>query len=123
MGIRSHTELQKCISSRPPGWRSTWVLQLEAVYLHGVPRLIPNDIIAYPTGLLDDALREYYELEAVYLEAVQAGQLARQGFGGKAPDADEAGLMWQSWHGIRQVSSVHTYWPGGLHNAPVPGIC
>ncbi|GAB4816227.1 hypothetical protein N2152v2_003273 [Parachlorella kessleri] len=55
-------------------------------------------------GLLDDALREYYELEAVYLEAIQAGQLARQGgFGGKAPDADEVALMWQSWHGIRQA--------------------
>lgn len=59
--------------------------------------------LVFFTGLLDDALREYYELEAVYLEAVQAGQLARQGFGGKAPDLDEAALLWHPWHGIRQV--------------------
>lgn len=31
-----------------------------------------------PAGLLDDALREYYELEAVYLESLQAGQLMKQ---------------------------------------------
>lgn len=54
-------------------------------------------------GMLDDALREYFELEAVYLEILQASHLTRQGFGSKAPDADEAALMWRSWHGIRQV--------------------
>eukprot|EP00887_Chlorella_sp_A99_P003263 scaffold9.g3263.t1 len=54
-------------------------------------------------GMLEDALREHSELEACYLEALEAGQLHKQGFGGKAADDDEAALLWAPWRTIRDA--------------------
>lgn len=57
-------------------------------------------------GLLEDALREYSELEAVYLEVLQSGQQTpRQPFGGKPPGEDEAEGLWAGWARTRAAAA------------------
>mmetsp|Transcript_23884 Transcript_23884/g.66233 ORF Transcript_23884/g.66233 Transcript_23884/m.66233 type:complete len:1100 (-) Transcript_23884:40-3339(-) len=49
-------------------------------------------------GLLEDSLREYYELEACYLEALEDGGALTGGeFGGNSPGDDVASMLTASW--------------------------
>ncbi|GMH45221.1 hypothetical protein BSKO_13178 [Bryopsis sp. KO-2023] len=55
-------------------------------------------------GLLEDALREYFELEACYLEALaEGGALAGSKFGGDETGDDVSTLMTATWNKTRQA--------------------
>ncbi|KAA6429506.1 MAG: TRAPPII tethering factor, partial [Trebouxia sp. A1-2] len=86
-------EVRKLMARRlEPGWNfSTLYLIKDSLA-----------IMLEAAGLLEDAFREYFELEACYLEALkQGGNLAGRQFGGKTDGDDVAQILKAAWRETR----------------------
>ncbi|KAI7835534.1 hypothetical protein COHA_010562 [Chlorella ohadii] len=57
-------------------------------------------------GLLEDALREYSELEAAYLDSLQLPHQPRRAFGSKPAVEDEAAALWAPWSAARSAAAL-----------------